>query len=85
MAKQNGKKDSFAGGIGLLAATAFVCILGIMMFEQRLKKTRGESRRSRQGAASAARPLGAAPCTPATLETVDITFLHMEVLYGFSG
>ena len=41
MARQYGNKDSFAGGIGLLAATAYLCIQGLKKVEQRLKKKRG--------------------------------------------
>ena len=38
MAGQSGKRDSYLGGAGLLAAAAYLCVKGLKAVEERLKK-----------------------------------------------
>lgn len=38
MADRNRRDDHFAGGLGLLAATAYLCVKGLKKVEERLRK-----------------------------------------------
>lgn len=38
MAERNGRGNHFAGGLGLLAAAAYLCIKGLKKTEERLRK-----------------------------------------------
>lgn len=38
MVDRNGRKDHFAGGLGLLAAAAYLCVKGLKRTEERLRK-----------------------------------------------
>ena len=42
MDRRNGRKDHFAGGIGLLAAAAYLCVRELRKVEERLKKREGK-------------------------------------------
>lgn len=38
MPKPSNKKNHFAGGLGILAAAAYLCLQGLKQVDQRLKK-----------------------------------------------
>ncbi|MEY8261232.1 hypothetical protein AALA80_12885 [Oscillospiraceae bacterium 50-60] len=38
MAERNGRDNHFAGGLGLLAAAAYLCVKGLKRVEERLQK-----------------------------------------------
>lgn len=38
MADRNRRDDHFAGGLGLLAAAAYLCVKGLKKVEERLRK-----------------------------------------------
>ena len=38
MAERNGRDNHFAGGLGLLAAAAYLCVKGLKRVEERLRK-----------------------------------------------
>ena len=38
MPNRNGKRDHFAGGIGLLAAAVYLCLQGLKEVEKRLER-----------------------------------------------
>lgn len=42
MGRQGGKRDSYLGGAGLLAAAAYLCVKGLKAVEERLKKKKAK-------------------------------------------